>query len=73
VEKIGIKSWIVLLFGVWHHCCPMMGYESSAVQSHSRVASLDASNPVGRVGDVKPTATIGVVFIHGIGGDPFAT
>ena len=25
------------------------------------------------VGDAKPTATIDVVFIHGIGGDPFAT
>lgn len=26
-----------------------------------------------RVGEEKPTATIDVVFIHGIGGDPFAT
>jgi hypothetical protein len=36
-------SWIALLFGVWHCCCPRMGYEGSAVQSHTCFA--DAGLP----------------------------
>src|ERR1700733_4849351 len=53
-------SWIALLFGVWHFCCPRMGYEGSAVQSHCACSAPESVHR-GRVGLAGPVVQVAVV------------
>jgi hypothetical protein len=51
--------WIALLFGVWHCCCPKMGYKDPAVQSHC-ACSAQMCVHKGRVGLAAPVVQVAV-------------